>query len=90
MSERLDKLRASLSELQQELDSVDSLDDATREQLAEAAAEIAATLRRGKRTEQTSQAENSLKDRIVDFEASHPQLAIVVGRLLDGLGQLGI
>lgn len=90
MSERLDRLRTSLAELQRELDSVDSLDDTTREQLAEAAAEIAATLRRGKRTEETNQAENSLKDRIVDFEASHPQLAIVVGRLLDGLGQLGI
>jgi hypothetical protein len=90
MSERLDKLRTSLAELQQELAAVDSLDDAAREQLADAASEIAATLRRGKRTERTSQAENSLKDRLVDFEASHPQLAIIVGRLLDGLGQLGI
>jgi chromosome segregation ATPase len=84
MSERLDKLRTSLAELQQELAAVDSLDDAAREQLADAASEI------GKRTERTSQAENSLKDRLVDFEASHPQLAIIVGRLLDGLGQLGI
>ena len=90
MAERIERLRASLTELQQELDSVDSLDEATREHLADAAAEIAATLRRGKRTEQTIQAESSLKDRLVDFEASHPQLAIIVGRLLDGLGQLGI
>ena len=90
MAERIDRLRASLAELQQELEAVDSLDETTREQLADAAAEIAATLRRGKRTEQTIEAEASLKDRLVDFEASHPQLAIVVGRLLDGLGQLGI
>lgn len=90
MSERLEKLRTSLTELHRELDAVDTLDDAAREQLADAAAEIVATLRRGQRTEQTAQAENSLKDRLVDFEASHPQLAIIVSRLLDGLGQLGI
>ena len=40
MADRLDKLRATLSELDAELRSVDSLDDATREELAQAAAEI--------------------------------------------------
>jgi ABC-type transporter Mla subunit MlaD len=90
MTDRLDKLRATLSELEKELATVDSLDDDAREQLADAAAEIAATLRRGKRSDQTLVAEDSLKNRLVDFEASHPQLAIVVGRLLDGLAQLGI
>jgi septal ring factor EnvC (AmiA/AmiB activator) len=90
MADRLEKLRSTLSELEKELAAVDSLDDEAREKLAAAAADIADTLRRGKRTAQTSQAEDSLKDRLVDFEASHPQLAIVVGRLLDGLAQLGI
>ena len=90
MADRLEKLRSTLSELEKELAALDSLDDESREQLADAAAEIAATLRRGRRTETTSQAEASLQDRLVDFEASHPQLAIIVGRLLDGLAQLGI
>jgi hypothetical protein len=90
MTERLEKLRTTLSELEKELATADSLDDQSREQLADAVAEIAATLRRGKRTEKTTHAEDSLKDRLVDFEASHPQLAMIVGRLLDGLANLGI
>ncbi|HMC11822.1 MAG TPA: DUF4404 family protein [Pirellulaceae bacterium] len=90
MADRLDKLRATLSELEAELRSTGSLDDATREQLADAAAEIAASLRRGKRSEQTRQAEDSLQNRLVEFEAAYPQLAGIVTRLLDGLAQLGI
>jgi len=89
MADRLDKLRAALAELEAELQA-GSLDDETREQMADAAAEIAASLRRGKRSETTRQAEDSLQGRLVDFEAQHPQLAIIVGRLLDGLAQLGI
>jgi hypothetical protein len=90
MADRLEKLRSTLSELESELEAVDSLDDEAREQLADAAAEIAAALRRGKRSDDTTRVEDSLKDRLVDFEASHPQIAIIVGRLLDGLAQLGI
>ena len=90
MSDRLEKLRTTLAELERELAAVGSLDDQTREQLADAAAEIAATLGRGQRSEQTVAAEDSLKGRLVEFEASHPQLAIIVGRLIDGLAQLGI
>jgi hypothetical protein len=90
MAQTSDKLRSTLKELEAELSSADSLDDETREQLASAIAEIAATLRRGKRSETTRRAEASLQNRLTDFEASHPQLAIIVGRLLDGLAQLGI
>jgi hypothetical protein len=90
MPDRLEKLKSTLAELERELAAVDSLDESSREQLADAAAEIAATLRRGQRSHQTIAAEDSLKGRLVEFEASHPQLAIVVGRLLDGLAQLGI
>jgi hypothetical protein len=90
MPDRLDKLRATLSELEAELRSVDSLDDDTREELAAAAAEIAASLRRGKRSEQTQRAEDSLQGRLAEFEAAYPQLAGIVSRLLDGLAQLGI
>ena len=90
MADRLDKLRAALNELEAELRSIDSLDDATREQLADAAAEIAASLRRGQRSEQTRRAEDSLQNRVVEFEAAYPQLAGIVTRLLDGLAQLGI
>lgn len=90
MPNRLDKLRATLAELEEELRAVDSIEEGDRELLANAAQEIADTLRRGKRTDQTQRVESSLQDRLVEFEASHPQLAGIVTRLLDGLGQLGI
>jgi len=90
MPDRLDKLRATLSELEAELRDHDSLDDETREQLEAAAAEINAVLRRGTRSAKTQEVESSLQDRLTDFEAAYPQLAGVVSRLIDGLGQLGI
>jgi hypothetical protein len=89
MADRLDKLRATLAELEAEL-SDGSLDDQTREELAEAAAQIAASLRRGKRSAESRRAEDSLNSRLAEFEASHPELAGIVARLIDGLGQLGI
>ena len=66
---------------------------ATREQLADAAEEIARSLRRGgspKGAINRAGKQGTLQDRLVDFEAAHPQLAGVVTRLLDGLAQLGI
>ena len=91
MSDRLEKLRATLRELEAELQALGTLDDATREQLAAAAEEIAASLRRGTaKSIVDRQADESLQGRLADFEATHPQLAGVVTRLLDGLAQLGI
>ena len=90
MPDRLDKLRGVLNELEAELGQLDSIDEGTREDLADAAAEIAIILRRGKRTEKAKQVETSLHDRLVEFEASHPQLAGILTRLIDGLGQLGV
>lgn len=90
MPDRSDKLRATLAELEAELQSLDSFDDQTRAELADAAEEIAAALRRGTRSEATARVEGSLQNRLVEFEASHPQLAGIVTRLIDGLGQLGI
>lgn len=95
MPDRLEKLRATLHELEAELKGIDSLgsdslDEATRKELAEAAVEITMVLTRGQRGEQTDQVTGSLREHLEEFEASHPQLALIVGRLIDGLGQLGI
>ena len=90
MSDRLEKLRATLHELEAELRDIDSLDDATRKELAEAAVEITTVLTRGERSDETDRVAGTLRERLQEFEASHPQLAMVVGRLIDGLGQLGI
>lgn len=90
MSDRLDKLRSTLRQLETELAALGTLDDATREQLAAACEEMASSLRRGQPTSTSLEAEDSVQGRLADFEASHPQLAGVVTRLLDGLAQLGI
>jgi hypothetical protein len=91
MSDRLEKLRTTLRDLAAELEALGTLDDATREQLATAAEEIAVSLRRGKPKSTAARApDQSLQGRLADFEAAHPQLAGVVTRLLDGLAQLGI
>lgn len=90
MPDRIDKLRGTLAELEAELRDIDQLDEPTREMLAEAADEIAAILRRGERTERTGHVESTLQGRLAEFEASHPQVAILLHRLIDGLGQLGI
>jgi len=90
MSDRLDKIRRALVELQEELRNLESIDEPTREALADAAADIADTLRQGKRSARTGIAESSLRDGLAGFEASHPQLAGILTRLLDGLAQLGI
>jgi len=90
MSDRLDKIRATLIELEAELRQLESMDDATRDALTSAAADIADTLQKGKRSPKTKLAESSLRDGLTGFEASHPQLAGILTRLLDGLAQLGI
>ena len=90
MPDRLEKLRATLHELESELRELDTLDDETRKLLAESALEIATVLTQGAKSDDTDRVEGSLRDRLEEFEASHPQLALIVGRLIDGLGQLGI
>jgi chromosome segregation ATPase len=91
MSDAREKLRATLRELEAELAQLDSLDEATRQQLATAAAEISAALARGEQRSRAAQdARRWLHDRLVEFEASHPQLSAVISRVLDGLAQLGI
>ena len=91
MSDRFQKLRATLRDLEKELNALGTLDDQTREQLAAAAEEIAVSLRRGDQPVLKKRiADESLQGRLADFEASYPQLAGVITRVLDGLAQLGI
>jgi len=91
MSEHIDKLRATLEELQDELHEIETLDPQTREMLEEAKVELEHALHR----EETETLEShSLIDRLQtageDFSESHPGLSRVVGNLIDVLGQMGI
>jgi hypothetical protein len=91
MSDRLEKVRMLVDELVAELRAINQLDEASRHKLAEAASEMIAVLHRDEAAEPPAGDDaGSLRDRIVEFEASHPNLAAVVNRLIDMLGQMGI
>jgi hypothetical protein len=88
MSERDGRLRKLLEELVSEVRALETADDVTRRQLEAAATEIIQALHRVETGEPADR--ESLQDRLVEFEASHPNLAAVVHRLIDMLGQMGI
>jgi hypothetical protein len=91
MPERIEKLRTLLDELEQELHSVESLDDESRSMLKETAEEIQGALREDDTTTLEPQTmSNKLGDAVTDFETSHPTLHAVVSRIVDVLGQMGI
>lgn len=86
-----ENLKATLLELESELQGLDTLDDATRELLAEMMEDIASTLRDKGAAHLEHQ---SLIDQFEEvgqkFENSHPTITGIVNRVVDFLGQLGI
>jgi hypothetical protein len=85
-----DRLRTLLAELVVELQSARSLDEPTRQQLAEAASAMIAALHRDEAPADGTADAGSLKERLIELEASHPNLAVVINRLIDMLAQMGI
>jgi len=91
MPERIAKLRTLLEELDQELHSVDSLDDESRRLLQEMAGEIQAALQAESIHDMEHESmSSSLTDSVSEFKSSHPTLYAVVHRMVDVLGQMGI
>ena len=88
MSQRAGRLKTLLDELITEVRTLQAADDATRRQLESAATEIIQALHRVETGEAGDR--ESLQDRLVEFEASHPNLAAIVNRLIDILAQMGI
>jgi hypothetical protein len=91
-----ERLRQALADLESQLHNIDSLDPETQAMLRQAAADINARLAKREiepdadDEPEAADLQGSLQERIVDFEASHPQLAMVVTRVIDLLGQAGI
>ena len=96
MTDRIEKLRATLAELEAELEGVDSLDPESRARLQEVAAEITEALERsdpdlkGLKLEPPHTIPERLSENVETFRAQYPTLAGIVQRLIDGLAQLGI
>jgi len=91
MSEHIEKLRATVLELEQELRTLQTVDDEARQVLEEAMREIRATLHDEEQAElQRQTLRDQLQTAAHEFEGSHPTLTGILSRLIDGLGQMGI
>ncbi|MCU0667960.1 MAG: DUF4404 family protein [Myxococcota bacterium] len=78
-------LRRMLENLHAELQSAESVDDRSRELLREVDADIQELLERS-----DGQENESLTERLREFEERHPALTEAVGRVLDALAKMGI
>jgi hypothetical protein len=92
MSERIEKLRAAVEELERELESLETVDPETQALLEEVREEIQRAL---EDHEEPSPAHaESLIDRLKEagrtFDAEHPTLGGVVTRMINALAQMGI
>lgn len=90
------QLHQTLARLHEELAEGPKLDSESRERLTVLLADIQRVLQ----SEETDDAATDdddreslgerLQDAIVDFEAAHPQFSQLMGRIADGLSQMGI
>ena len=91
MPDRIEKLRAVVEELERELHSLGQVDPETRRVLEEAHREIQGALAGQPPSEtEAGPLPTRLEQMAQRFEATHPTLAGVLERLVNGLAQLGI
>jgi hypothetical protein len=87
-----EELKQTLKSLHEELSRSKSVDPELRTLLTSLAEDIDGVLHPAAPPRATG--EDSLADRVVSarqhFEEEHPQLAAIIGRIADGLSQLGI
>lgn len=100
----IEKLKATIAELESELAEIETLDPETKRLLETAAADISAALADKSNAAEAlppvsesvakdgvpQEGDSPLLDAAASFEASHPQLAGIVRRLVDAMGQIGI
>ncbi len=90
-----DELLHTLQTLHRELASAANLDDETRQMLQVVTADIQARLHRtgepeGADASLANRVRDTVRDSVVQFETQHPQLAVILEKLTDGLAKLGI
>jgi hypothetical protein len=91
MTDKQDKLRETLEQLAAQLDEIRKLDPAVAEHLIATIGEAnAVLLGRPTRPEANRSIVKRLSDAILKYEASHPDLAVKLGSVVDALGQMGI
>ena len=91
MSDRVERLRAAIADLERELDHLEESDPESRALLQSAAADISRALqKKGTTPPEAKASRNLIEQKVLEFEASHPQVASALTRFIDMLGQIGI
>jgi hypothetical protein len=96
MTDRAERLRAAIADLERELAQLEESDPETKSLLQAAAADISRALQKqstpkpGTAKPDTAASRNLLEQKVLEFEASHPQVSSALSRFIDMLGQIGI
>jgi hypothetical protein len=86
------QLQSLLESLHRELASLDKVDDRTKQLLAQVTDDVRDVLERAESAaeEEVAASQANVRSAIEEFEAEHPKLAETLGRLADGLANMGI
>ena len=92
MTQRFEKLRKTIAEVEQELASAETLDTSTRQSLEQAIEDLQEALDRqgGPGPFEPESLIERFRETEENFQVSHPTLSGMVTRVIDMLGQLGI
>lgn len=94
MNDKAERLRAAIADLERELHDLEGSDPETRGLLQSAAADISAALQKRSAGDSpppdAAASKNLLEQKVLEFEASHPQISLALTRFIDMLGQIGI
>lgn len=92
MTERMERLKSLVRELETELATIDTSDAESRQALGETLRELRQALQ--SRSAEEALSSDSFVERLrgaeEDFQLSHPTISGLVVRMIDALGQLGI
>lgn len=85
------RLQGTLEELHETLQDTQQIDEATRGLLLDLTTDIQRLLKQDEASpDDVHSISSNLKELLLKFETEHPQLTGVLGRIADGLANLGI
>jgi hypothetical protein len=85
--DRLDKI---LADLHAEVERAQDLEDEQRARLRQSAREVQARIERGEKRPDDDSLSEQLKEAVLRFEASHPNLALAITQAITALVDIGV
>lgn len=90
MPDRIERLRATVTELEAEIQELDQVDPESRALLQEALTEISRALQQPQPPEAPESIGERIRDAVYRFESEHPTLTGMLARVTDALARIGI